>query len=423
MNVPFLHPTDATLSAVALGDLRAVDAEHTGAHIADCTRCSARVRSVRSMRGMLQVAHNETADETVLDRALARRRAGERVLLPDPYENITAPLRATSRTRVLTTAALVSIAAAAVLAVVLWPRTTARPKPRASDATVVAAKSLPSDGSDGSNASAPLPDAERFSIWPAFAYAAMPPQNAEAEYPAVTVLDPTLLRSGERFYVRSSASAYSDYKPFSAQSVRVSDTTWRGDSVWRVVLQEYLLSSHPRVDTAWIRKRDFRLLARRYAGFSSRTIERILGDSVLEHTTTVTPPAEMAARIKPSLLTNTKRIPLRPGRILANDQSSFMLLVRILPLHATWRGSIDVNRSLTSAVLAYPRSLNISVQGDSTVSTLWGRVPCWRVVLHTGPTPERWYVSKEGHEVLLVTGPAATNWPRSRLDLIGRYLK
>ena len=65
----------------------------------------------------------------------------------------------------------------------------------------------------------------------------------------------------------------------------------------------------------------------------------------------------------------------------------------------------------------------MSVQGDSVVSTLWGNVPSWRVVLHTGPTPERWYVSKAGHEVLLVTGPYATEWPRNRFDLIGRYVK
>ncbi len=75
-------------------------------------------------------------------------------------------------------------------------------------------------------------DAERFSIWPAFAYAATPPQNAESEYPAVTGLNPRLVQRGERVNVCSSACAYFDYKLFNAQSLRVADTTcgarWRG---------------------------------------------------------------------------------------------------------------------------------------------------------------------------------------------------
>ena len=68
-------------------------------------------------------------------------------------------------------------------------------------------------------------------------------------------------------------------------------------------------------------------------------------------------------------------------------------------------------------------TVNVSVEGDSIVNTLWGYVPSWRVVVHTGINPERWYVSKAGREVLLVTGPNGMAWPRSRLDLMGRYLK
>ena len=46
----------------------------------------------------------------------------------------------------------------------------------------------------------------------------------------------------------------------------------------------------------------------------------------------------------------------------------------------------------------------------------------WRVVLHTGPTPERWYVSKAGHEVLLVTGPYTTDASKLHRDLLSLEL-
>ena len=83
-----------------------------------------------------------------------------------------------------------------------------------------------------------------------------------------------------------------------------------------------------------------------------------------------------------------------------------MLLVRSQSLHAKWRGSIDVNAFRVSpGALLEPIAVNVSVQGDSVVNTLWGHVPCWRVVIHLGRNPEQWFVSKDGHEVLRVTGP------------------
>jgi hypothetical protein len=138
-------------------------------------------------------------------------------------------------------------------------------------------------------------------------------------------------------------------------------------------------------------------------------------------------PPSFNLKIDPAKLRSTTRTPIRPGHLLVTDRAYFHLLVRSLPLHSTWRGSIDINlgqtRNLSPAVLEKTRSINVSVQGDSVVSTLWGNVPSWRVVLHTGANPERWYVSKAGHEVLLVTGPYAMESPRNRFDLIGRYVK
>ncbi len=149
--------------------------------------------------------------------------------------------------------------------------------------------------------------------------------------------------------------------------------------------------------------------------------------TVLEQETVMHFPASKKVKIDPAKLRSTSRTAIPPGQLLVTDRSYFHLLVRSLPLHSTWKGSIDVNsgqtRNQSPAIYAQTRSINLRVQGDSIVSTLWGNVPSWRVVLHTGPTPERWYVSKEGHEVLLVTGPYAMEWPRNRFELIGRCVK
>jgi hypothetical protein len=267
------------------------------------------------------------------------------------------------------------------------------------------------------------------SPWPLVAYAQSASDVPEVPYPAITEFDTTAVKPGTRRYVRSSASSYHDYMPIDAEAIELRDTTYRGVRVWRVVTSSpFNASQYARLDTAWIRRSDMRLIARRNESFAASIRQRLLpGDTVLEQSQVVHLPKEVEQKANPAVLRFSTRTAIRPGQLLVTDRAYFHLIIRSVPLHSTWRGSIHINlgqtRNLTPAVYGNTRSINVSVQGDSVVSTLWGNVPSWRVVLHTGPNPERWYVSKEGHEVLLVTGPFAMEWPRNRFDLIGRYVK
>ncbi|WP_309672617.1 hypothetical protein [Gemmatimonas sp.] len=413
------HLSDEMLVRIARGEATGNDGTAPSDHLDACANCQSRLRDIRSMHALFTEAPAMDASDELLSAALQRRARQERVFLSHESTNVVAQSSGLARRLVpLAVAATVAIAAFA-----LWPRT---------NAPTVAARATVVDSSTALKA--PPPPASdsplgALSPWPLVAYAQSASDVPEVPYPAITEFDTTAVKPGTRRYVRSSASSYHDYMPIDAEAIELRDTTYQGTRVWRVVTSSpFTASQHPRQDTAWIRRSDMRLVARRNESFAASIRQRLLpGDTVLEQSHVVHLPKELEQKTNPRFLRFSTRTPIRPGQLLVTDRSYFHLLVRSLPLHSTWRGSIDINlgqtRNLTPAIYEKTRSINVSVQGDSVVSTLWGNVPSWRVVLHTGPNPERWYVSKAGHEVLLVTGPFAMEWPRNRFDLIGRYVK
>ena len=415
------HPSDETLVRIACGEAANDNREHIKAHVDRCDACEARLCDIRTMRALLTEAPTVTAPDALLHAALERRARQERVLLMHA-----APSPSTGSGVARTSRRLAQFAVAATLAMAafsLWPRekpATIAVRRGVADSTLLpGALPTPSDDSPFG----------ALSPWPLVAYAQSASGVPDVPYPAITEFDTTAVTPGTRRYVQSSASSYHDYMPINAEAIELRDTTFNDVPVWRVVTSSpFHASQYPRADTAWIRRSDMQLIARRNESAAASLRQRLLpGDTVLEERTVVHVPDEVRMKMNPAFLRFTSRTVVKPGQLLITDRSYFHLLVRSLPLHSTWRGSIDLNvgqtRNLSPAILGKTRSINVSVQGDSVVSTLWGNVPSWRVVLHTGPTPERWYVSKAGHEVLLVTGPYATEWPRNRFDLIGRYVK
>jgi len=415
----FGHAADEILVRMARGEELGSENERMSAHVAACAECVARLRDIRSMRALFADAAVIPAPNAVLAAALERRARQERVLLT--HESPRAEATVSVAWRRLTPLAIA--ASVAMAAFTLWPR---------GETPAVAERARVADSSIAPKA--PLPPASdnplgALSPWPLVAYAQSASDVPEVPYPAITVFDTTAIQSGTRRYVRSSASSYHDYMPIGAEAIELRDTTYDGVRVWRVVTSAPLESGqYAQHDTAWVRRADMRMIARRNE-YATQTIrQRLLpGDTVLEQEFVMRVPASIKTKFDRSKLRYTSRTSIRPGHLLVTDRSYFHLIVRSLPLHSTWKGSIDVNlgetRSYSPAIYRNARSINVSVQGDSIVSTLWGNVPSWRVVLHTGPNPERWYVSKAGHEVLLVTGPYAMNWPRNRFDLIGLYVK
>lgn len=414
------HLSDEMLVRIARGESVGHDGDEPSMHLDACANCQARLDDIQSMHALFIEAPAMDAPDALLSAALQRRARQERVLLPHESPNVVVQPGGLAR-RVVPLAAAATVAIAAFA---LWPRT---------NAPTVTARATVVDSSSAPKAPPPPPASDgplgALSPWPLVAYAQSASDVPEVPYPAITEFDTTAVKPGTRRYVRSSASSYHDYMPIDAEAIELRDTTYKGVRVWRVVTSSPFNSSqYPRQDTAWIRRSDMRLIARRNESVTGSVRQQLLpGDTVLEQTTVVSLPKSVKAKMNPARLRFLSRTAIRPGQLLVTDRAYFHLLVRSLPLHSTWRGSIDINlgqtRNLTPAIYEKTRSINVSVQGDSVVSTLWGNVPSWRVVLHTGANPERWYVSKAGHEVLLVTGPYAMEWPRNRFDLIGRYVK
>ena len=408
------HPDDNQLVALALSD--ATTDFEVETHVGQCVRCQRRIQDVLSLREELVTAPRPRVYTSDVAPILARRAAGERVALTDER-----PTRTSAPPAGRWSAVVTSVAAVVALMLVwrAWPtadRTaTAVASTRAAAVADSVASGLPRPSFDASAM------VEMFAPWPAMAYAATLP-DTERALPALSTTGGTLLLTGVRRYVRSSASSYHEAMPIGAVTVDFADTNFAGERVWRLVT-DHPLESGGSVDSAWIRQRDFTLLRRTSHSFGNALTQRIVGDTLLQQTYVIDVPTQLRDKFDPRMITTN--YPLRlSARPMITDASMFMLLLRTQPLHAGWRGSVDVNanRTLVGAP-ASPRSVNITVDGDSLVSTLWGHVACWRVVVHSGRIPERWYVSKEGREVILMTGPNGMEWPRSRLDLMGRYLK
>ncbi len=403
MTRPAMHPADILLNRLALDEAyETADADR--AHVAQCVSCRAHIQDVQRLQALFTAS--ATVDAIV---AVPAQRVNEHSgIRPKQWRYVVVGLVA---------------AGLAVFAYVGARRLYVAEDRSRSVAT-----------SQGNIASAgpTRPPVERddepgaLSLWPSLAYASEQPTGTEAPYDPVSIGAADSIRPGTRVYVRSSASSYSDKRPISATEIEVTAATVSSVPAWRIVttnpLQTRAADADPlrlRYDSVWLRKSDLQLLKRRWRYGMSFISQQRLGDSAIQQ---VFDFRASMMRLTVKDRSFKEQLPLSAGRLLVTDFASMTVLLRSLPLRDLWRGSIDVSGSKHGPAGAR-RSLNLSVQGDSVVATLWGYVPCWRVMLHTGKSPERWYVSKEGHELLLVEGPDGREWPRSRLDLIGRYLK
>lgn len=99
------HPGFRRLSRFADGELRAREQARVASHLADCPRCREDVALVRRMARAARTMPTPRASDELLQQALARRAASERVLLP----TTDAGAPATARPRTARTAAIAAM--------------------------------------------------------------------------------------------------------------------------------------------------------------------------------------------------------------------------------------------------------------------------------------------------------------------------
>ena len=82
MNKTSRHPSERTLHRFADNDMSGSPAERIASHVSVCPHCRARIRFIRALARAASAQLEIEPPAGVLERALARRAAGERIQLP-----------------------------------------------------------------------------------------------------------------------------------------------------------------------------------------------------------------------------------------------------------------------------------------------------------------------------------------------------
>jgi hypothetical protein len=304
------------------------------------------------------------APRSVIDRVLAERASGERLILP------TEPRR--SRLSHWRAVAVVAVAACLVAVAVT---VTSRAPRRTS--TVASADSISS--------------LERFfaqGIFPANAFAQTPPPAPGA--PPITGIDASAF-GGRRFEYRIQyVDATGRVTPEGDGALNLAEAQYEGVPVWRVThLVHSTASGQQRTtaETLYVTRRDLRLLARTvrvvpYRRFSHINIrQRFVGDSVVGEMTTDGGIRRPIARKLPGTFNPYFSDALAPLGLVG------------VQLSPTWRGSVSVvGWAVIPEDVFYPVTLRVI--GEEKLSTHAGAVDCWKLRLVAPPQQRTEWVRK-----------------------------
>jgi len=115
-----LHPRFKTLVEFADGELEMSKRAETAAHLARCTSCREKVSSLRSLSETASQAPEPEPPAGALDRILARREAGDRVILPVGPTRRPSTIGTGYRIGIRPTVAAAAAAVIAVVGLLLW---------------------------------------------------------------------------------------------------------------------------------------------------------------------------------------------------------------------------------------------------------------------------------------------------------------
>jgi hypothetical protein len=351
-----IHPTRRALVRFAGGDAPEAERRRVGQHTLTCARCRDTVTFARSIAEVAAALPAPAPSADLLQRVLAGRAAGERIILPA----IDAPSQRGRRT-----ITVYAMAAVLLVAVGISIRSALRQPHDAPvmDTAPVMRGSLYASG-----------------FFTTIASAQEPPRPGKPTPAPVIAIDGTRLRAGETQYEERWTDSIGHAETGSRQSERVARTTIAGRAAWRL---EHVLSArsadglmHIEAETLWVDQRTLQPLERRvhiapHAEYDRLDITQgFNGDSMVGH---VTAARAGTAPFERSFL---RRLDPASGPFVTDALSSVFLTGVELGPH--WAGRLSVvGWALVDRDVLHPVTLR--VMGAERITVPAGTFDCWRM--------------------------------------------
>jgi len=373
-----LHPSASTLQRFSDGDATAKEHQRLSAHFAECHRCRNIVGSLRDLSAQARALASPSPSPALIDRILADRAAGERIILPQRDDRPTRPFV----DRRIAAGLLVAIGAAGYFA---WASrssfTTANDSPQRASVT-------------GDSLDLPISTPGLFLsrlFLPSLASASEP-----SSLPPLKGVDGRRLSAGQYFFSRMEVTAPGVRAHTTGRgSLRVRASSDAGAPSWHVA-HEWTLEPGPsgvrlETESLVVRQRDLRTITRSvhvspYLRYSRLNIlQNFSGDSVSGFMS-----AERNNKV-------TVRRPI--ARFLAPVAGPYMseafapLLLSSVRLHPGWTGSLSLlGWAVVPEDIRYPVQLRVT--GEERIRVPAGEFDCWRLEISRGALVHNYWVRK-----------------------------
>jgi hypothetical protein len=356
---PRWHPSEVMLQRYAERRLGATSSRWVARHLASCHDCRGSVSFARSLAEALTSLPPMTGlDDTLIERVLEERRAGQRAVLP------AGDLALPSRGR--RTAIILAVAAAAA---------------------VIIAASLVSRSRVVTRKSPPAPT-EEFAVseffLPKSAFATET-EHTDSTFRPLT-LDGARLRPGVIKYIRFERIGGGARRRIGTESVELSASRIEGRDAWRV-LQRRQVADTEHVETLYADRATLRTLGRtirvhpylHYAGITVR--QRLVGDSLTGWMQTDSGLGRPIARH------------LSPASAPYLSDALAPVLLAATTLDPRWRGSLSIlGWAVRDGDVSFPARLR--VVGEERVTVPAGTFDCWKVAVEASVGAQTYWVRK-----------------------------
>lgn len=384
------HPSELALMRFASNHTGADDPTNRAGvarHLVRCESCREVVQATRAIAQSARAFDGPEPPRALLERVIAERSAGARVLLPSAHTNDFPRTNHTRRMR--------AIVAAAVTALVVGGIGYQRAIRAPNAAVVVAARGDTIDSAPPTFAGHAAHREGFFtvsSLLPTAAYAQSPSART-----AVIALDPRRLRAGRWTYELQLPGRDSGLREQAV--VEIAPATQGGRRQWGVY-DAWLGHPDDMVDSVFYDAESLQLARRaaRRVGPSQYTIsQRFVGDSivgVIQATRYRAPTAQPIRRVLP-----------RQGRRYGAGDGFLHVFFLGAQLDANWHAQVAlVGWGAVPSDLVYP--VDLRVTGDTTLTITGLKTPAWTVAMSSGVNAKTVWIRKRDGVPLRIVGNA-----------------